>query len=202
MLPFYFIKKVPKLEKKLYKMYENRALQIVPKIESFIPKKGRILDIGCGTGVISKLIKKRRNPRITLVDVDFNEMCDQYPVLIYDGEKLPFKDKLFSASCLIAVLHHTQNVGTVLEEVKRVTRGNIIVMEDIFTDFFGRAITFIGDCLVNWEIHSPFKNNTKEGWIKIFKKHKLEVVSQEEFRLRCVGFPFKLAVFVLSAKSS
>lgn len=200
MLPFYFINKVPALKKKLYRMYINRANQIVPRILPYIPEKGEILDLGCGTGVISKLIKQKKNSNTTLVDVDYNQMCDQYPVIIYDGQTLPFGKNKFSASILIAVLHHTKNSGQILDEAGRVTRGDIIIMEDIFTDLLGRIITFIGDCIVNWEIHSPFKNHNKDEWIRIFKKHKLEIKHQEEFRLWCVGFPFKLSIFVLRKK--
>lgn len=198
MLPFYFISKIPPLKNKLYSMYMDRAYQIVPRIIPHIPKNGEVLDIGCGTGVISKLIKQKKNPKIALIDVDYNEMCDQYPVIIYDGEKLPFKKNQFSTSLLIAVLHHSRSPDQVLKEAKRVTKGNIIIMEDVFTDLVGRIITFIGDCLVNFEIHSPFRNHTKEGWISIFQKQDLKVEHVEEFRLWCIGFPFRLAIFLLS----
>ena len=197
MLPFYFIKKSSILKNKLAKMYADRAYQIVPKIVPALSKKDNILDIGCGTGVISKILKKEYGLNITLVDVDYNQMCDSYPVIIYDGVKLPFKNKQFSTSLILTVLHHAKSSDAVLDEAIRVTKDKIIVMEDIFTDFPSRVVTFIGDCLVNFEIHSPFRNLTKESWIKIFEKKDLKILSMKEFKLRCVGFPFRLAVFVL-----
>lgn len=197
MLPFYLIKKSPYLKNKLARMYMNRARQIMPKIAPALNKKDNILDIGCGTGIIAKVLKKEYGLNLTLTDVDYNQMCDAFPVIIYDGKKLPFKNKQFSASLILTVLHHAKNSDMVLDEAIRVTSNKIIVMEDIFTDLPSRIITFIGDCLVNFEIHSPLHNHTKENWIKIFEKKNLKVIDIKEFKLRCVGFPFRLAVFVL-----
>lgn len=198
MLPFYFIKKIPPLRKKLLLMYQDRANQIVPRFGRFILKKDNILDIGCGTGAIAKLIERKYCKNITLVDVDYNQMCDLYPVTIYDGKKLPFKNNQFSKSLLIAVLHHSNNPAQLLKEAKRVTSEKIIIMEDIFTDLPSRIITFLGDCLVNFEIHSPFRNHTKEDWVKIFEKEGLKIEHIQEFKLWCVGFPFKLAIFIIT----
>lgn len=184
----------------MVKMYVNRASQIVPRISPFIKKGESILDIGSGTGVISRSLELKKDAKVTMVDVQFNEICQQLPVIIYDGKKLPFDDNQFDNSLLITVLHHADNPKKVLEEARRVTKGNIIVMEDVFTDIIGRTVTFIGDCLVNFEIHSPFKNHSKTDWIEIFEKLKLKVLHVEEFKLICVGFPFKLAIFVLTKR--
>lgn len=197
MLPFYFINKFPLLSKKLASMYMDRANQIVPKISPHLNKQENILDIGCGTGAISRILKTKGFNKITLVDVDYNKMCDQFPVIIYDGKKLPFNNKQFSTSLLLAVLHHSDNHDLLLDEAIRVSSDKIIIMEDIFTDLPSRIITFIGDCLVNFELHSPFRNHPKEDWIEIFKEKNLEVLSVKEFKLRCIGFPFRLAVFIL-----
>ncbi|MBI2596025.1 class I SAM-dependent methyltransferase [Candidatus Daviesbacteria bacterium] len=180
-------------------MYLQRARQIVPRIDKFIKKSDRVLDIGCGTGMISRTLKDKKGCKIALCDVAYNLMCDTYPVIIYDGKKLPFKDGEFSKALVIAVLHHCKNPMKILDEAARVSK-KIIIMEDVFTDWFSRLVTFIGDCLVNFEIHSLFTNHTTEEWLKIFKKKKLAVENVEEFRLRCVGLPFKLAIFVLSKK--
>ncbi len=198
MLPFYLINKFPPLKHKLRSMYLHRARQIVPHITPFITKADRVLDLGCGTGSIIKLVKKSARCQATLVDVQYNAMCDQYPVLIYDGRQLPFATRQFTTTLVTAVLHHTQDPHQVLSEAKRVTSKQIIVMEDVFSDVFSRLITFVGDCLLNWEIHSPFTNHTVTDWTKIFNRHHLRISHFEEFHLRCVGFPFKLALFVLT----
>lgn len=200
MLPFFVIKKFPTLDKKLRKLYMNRASQITPKITPFILEEDNVLDIGCGTGSIAKLIKREKSPQMTLVDIQHNPMCDEYPVVIYDGKSLPFSDNQFSVSLLTAVLHHTHHPMKVLDEAVRVTRKRVIIMEDVFTDLPGRIVTFIGDCVLNWEIHSPFKNRTIEEWLQVFKNKNLRLVHHEEFHLRAIGFPFKLAIFVLEKK--
>jgi ubiquinone/menaquinone biosynthesis C-methylase UbiE len=197
MLPIYLIKGTA-LQTKLKSMYLERAGQIYKRISPHVPPQGKILDIGCGTGSISKLVKRHKNSNITLVDVQYNPMCDDFPITIYDGENLPFPDNHFKTSFLITVLHHTQDHTRVIKEAARVTSDKIIVIEDVFTDILGRTITFVGDCLVNWEIHSPFTNHSAAEWNTIFKRQHLNVNHFEEFSLRCIGFPFKLALFTLS----
>lgn len=201
MLPFFFIKNIPPLDKKIRQLYMNRAYQIAPKITPFIAKNDKVLDIGCGTGSIAKVIKKEKLAKITLVDVAHNPICDQYPVVIYDGKNLPYDNNQFNVSLLTAVLHHAKNPSKVLDEAIRVTSDKIIVAEDVFTDFLGRAITFVGDSILNWEIHSPFNNKTTDEWLKIFEKKNLKLLNLEEFELRVVGFPFKLAIFVLERRN-
>ena len=195
MLPFFFFQRIPPLKKKLSSMYLDRANQIAPKIAPYLT--GNNLDVGCGTGAISKVLRDRFKKKTVLVDVDYNQMCDLYPVTIYDGKRLPFKDKQFSSSLLLTVLHHAQNHDALLEEVVRVTKNQVIVMEDVFNDLPSRIITFVGDCLVNFEVHSPFRNHSKEDWLDIFRKKGLRVIKIKEFELKCVGFPFKLAIFFL-----
>lgn len=197
MLPFFVIKRFGSLEKKARQLYLKRAAQIVPKISPFIQKNDQVIDIGCGTGSVAKLVKKETQANVTLVDVAYNPICDEYPVLIYDGKNLPFSNNQFTVSLLTAVLHHAENPYKVLDEAIRVTSNKIIVMEDVFSDFLGRAVTFVGDTILNWEIHSPFNSKKTDEWLKIFKKKNLKLVHLEEFNLRVVGFPFKLAIFVL-----
>ncbi len=198
MLPFYFIKKFPILEKKLKNLYRDRARQIAPHIVPFIPARSQVLDLGCGTGSVIKQLKLATRCQATLVDVQYNSMCDQYPVLIYDGTHLPFPDHQFSVTLITAVLHHTSNPHQVIREAIRVTSKHLIIMEDVFTDPLSRLITFVGDCILNWEIHSPFTNHSAADWAAIFHSHHLQITHFEEFQLRCVGFPFKLALFVLT----
>ena len=200
MLPFVLIKNIPLAEKKLRQLYIGRAQQIAPRIIPFISKNDRVLDIGCGTGSIAKLVKIAKSPKMTLADVDHNPICDEFPVVIYDGRTLPFSNNQFSVSLLTAVLHHCANPLRVLDEAIRVTNGKIIVMEDVFTDILGRVITVIGDFVINWEVHSPFKDKTTDQWLKIFQKKNLKLQHLEEFNLTVVGFPFKLAIFVLEKK--
>jgi len=197
MLPFFLIKKISPLEKKLRALYLDRASQLAPKLTPFISSNDQVLDIGCGTGSIASVIKKEKSPKISLVDVQYNPMCREHPVIIYDGKNLPFENNKFTVSLLTAVLHHCKSPMKVLDEAIRVTSDKIIIMEDVFNDLPGRIITFIGDCILNWEIHSPFKNRTTKDWFKIFKKKNLVLIHLEEFNLICVGFPFKLAIFVL-----
>jgi ubiquinone/menaquinone biosynthesis C-methylase UbiE len=49
---------------------------------------------------------------------------------VYDGHTLPFSENQFDISLLFYVLHHCQNWNQVLDEAVRVTRRNLIIIEE------------------------------------------------------------------------
>jgi len=122
MLPFYLINKFLPLKRKLQSLYLHRAGQIVPHLTPFITKSDRVLDLGCGTGSIIKLIKISTHCQATLVDVQYNAMCDQYPVLIYDGQKLPFDDNVFDLVMSGGSTAFINNIPQAIKEYARVTK--------------------------------------------------------------------------------
>ncbi|RLG18802.1 hypothetical protein DRN75_00685 [Nanoarchaeota archaeon] len=83
-------------------------------------KKGKTIDIGCGTGRHSKLFKD-------VVGVDISEkMLEYYPFhgVKADARSLPFDDESFDNAMLVAVLHHfkPKDQVKVLEEMYRVLK--------------------------------------------------------------------------------
>jgi len=196
--PFKFLEKIPITRKIMENEYEKRANQIVKRISPFINKKGKILDIGTGTGFVANGIKEAKNKNITCVDVRLNPLCKLKPVIIYDGKKLPFSDESFDTSLLIAVLHHCNYPLRVLDEAIRVSAKRIILMEDLFEGRIEKWLTLIEDSIVNWEFRGhPHSNKSESDWLEVFKQKNLKLVNFEKFKLVCAGFPFRLGIFVL-----
>lgn len=176
----------------MFKFAENivdkRSGKIISNFSDFIEKGDKVLDIGAGGGWIARALKKRKGADITLLDItNFNQTS--LKLVLYDGKKIPFPDNTFDTSLLVFTLHHCTDPLIVLEEAKRVTRGNIIIAEDIPTSFLNRIFLCFWDVIVNMPsvIKLPgenisFKFKTVFGWNQVFEKFKLKSIFQKGFK--------------------
>jgi ubiquinone/menaquinone biosynthesis C-methylase UbiE len=97
-----------------------------------MPKEGRILDAGCGTGLFGVVFKAmRRLNAPTLIGCDiFAPYLKAIPNGIYDDlvccdiAHLPFRNKAFSGVVAVEVIEHLSKVNALqaLKEFERVTR--------------------------------------------------------------------------------
>lgn len=92
----------------------------------------RALDVGCGTGRSSAML---RSPGTHVVGIDPNPgmlglaLARVDAALLAEGERLPFRDRVFDAAVAVAVLEFVREPAEVLAEMARVTRspGRIVV---------------------------------------------------------------------------
>lgn len=129
---------------------ENYELPILRKMIS-LDKFESILEIGCGSGNGTKIIKKYFNPRrITAIDLDekmikiAKEKNNDANInfTVGDASKLNFPDKEFDAVFDFGIIHHIPNWKECISELKRVLRlnGELIIEElslDTFSGFPG-----------------------------------------------------------------
>jgi SAM-dependent methyltransferase len=95
----------------------------------------RLLDFGCGDGLLSRLIQDN-GYQVSMCDVlDYR---DQQALALpfrrmADSRSIPFPDHSFDTALLMAVLHHveTNDLLPLLTDLRRVTR-RLIVEEDTF----------------------------------------------------------------------
>ncbi len=119
----------------------------------------KALEIGCGNGHGSKLIKKYFNPR-NILSIDLDEKMiklaekknnDQsISFLQMDASKLNFPDKYFDAIFDFGIIHHIPNWKDCLNELKRVLKvDGKIILEDLSSDSFrtfsGRIMRLLSD---------------------------------------------------------
>lgn len=91
--------------------------------EPYFDKDSKILEIGGGTGIQAKCLTEH-GYNITSVDVhDSNYASERvFPVIDYDGIKLPFLDKSFDIIFSSNTLEHISNIVDVHVEFKRVLK--------------------------------------------------------------------------------
>jgi len=112
-------------------IYSNETLE---KLKEIIPKKGKILDIGCGTGHIAEMLAKGKwyGVDISKKSVDFARKFYKKTVFGDITKKIPFEDNMFDYVLSFSTLHHVPfKLKETLSEVRRVLKngGKIIAIE-------------------------------------------------------------------------
>jgi len=107
---------------------------VVPKIGQIrrvvpLEKKTRLLDVGCGNGFFSYYFDQICDT----TGVDFSQkMLAKNPIpqkLLMDAGHLSFQDFAFDVVFCHALLHHVDDLDLVLQEMRRVSRKYVVILE-------------------------------------------------------------------------
>ena len=180
---------------------DRRAELFVGLFESQLPQHSRILDLGGGWGFYVEPLVQRGH-QVIVLDV-VKPAIQKAPVVIYEGEKIPFNDKSFDATLLITVLHHMADPEAIIQEARRVTRKTLIVIEDIYHHGLGRWWTVLRDCIYNFEFfgHPCCFKKTQE-WIDLFQKLGFVLRDKTEIYTWLAGLRILNGVFVFDVKEA
>jgi len=91
------------------------------------------LDFGCGTGLTSKAVEEL-GKQVTAFDISrgmlkFAKKRCNVPFVLADGLNLPFRDKAFSTTFVIGVMHHILDLEKAFDEISRCTKEAICINE-------------------------------------------------------------------------
>lgn len=105
-----------------------RSKLVVKHFKGWIKKNQKILDIGCGTGITTKVIIENFKVSITGCDVENYLVFDIPFYKISKKGKLPFKNKSFDLAMLNDVLHHVDKPYQtyIIKEALRVAKKVLI----------------------------------------------------------------------------
>jgi ubiquinone/menaquinone biosynthesis C-methylase UbiE len=131
---------------------------------------GNVLDIGAGNCRTAELISKEND--IRCIDVIDNNKTS-LNLEIYDGKRLPYKDKSFDTSLLLYVLHHSYYPDALIKETFRVTKKRIIIFEDVYSGKLSLGILKVLDFLSNITSRMPMPYNFRreDEWRAILKPY-------------------------------
>jgi arsenite methyltransferase len=104
----------------------------------------RVIEVGCGTGVVGRDIARRVGPSGSVIGVDptsafvdvaerlrIEERRDNAAFWVQDGRALPYADGWFDLATAVTVLCHLPDRERVLREMIRVTRsgGRVLIVD-------------------------------------------------------------------------
>lgn len=188
------LKSIPLLNDVYFKIWLKDAASKINRIFTHLGQEDKILDIGCGPGSVSLLLKEEGYD-VTALDIKDLTYTDRINPVLYNWRTIPFADKQFDISLLLRVLHHVSDPINLLKEAARVSK-KIIIIEDVYNSTIQQCLTYIVDSLVNFEISGhPHTNNTDIQWRDQFDKHglKLSTASVDNYI-----YLFRQAVYVLN----
>ena len=113
-------------------------------LADLIPKGSRILDVGCGDGLIAQLLMQMR-PDISVrgIDVLVRE-SNKIPVEHFDGQRIPYGNVSFDVVLFVDVLHHAEDPCELLKEALRVSRKVVLIKDHIQEGFLaGPTLRFM-----------------------------------------------------------
>jgi SAM-dependent methyltransferase len=101
-----------------------------------VPAPARLLDVGCGTGLLAQRLSQQGYEVVGL-DLSYGMLLQGSAALRYvqgDGAALPFGDGAFDGAVTVAALHHIfepAKVASTIREMLRVTRsGGAVIIWD------------------------------------------------------------------------
>lgn len=103
-------------------------------LNNIIPKRGKILDLGCGTGHVAELLSDREWYGVDISPKSVEKARAFYnEVKVGDiTKKIPYPDDYFDYVLLLATLHHVYKcIPETIKEAKRVLKkgGEIIIID-------------------------------------------------------------------------
>lgn len=180
-------------------LHKKKAEYLYSLIGDFLNKKGKIMDLGCGSGVFTKRMLDEEF-RITAVDVVAKLKIEGVKEIIYDGKKLPFGDKEFDQVLMITVLHHVPHYRELLSEVARVAK-EIVIVEDVYENNWDKFWIWFWDSVLNLEFFGhPHNNRSDEQWRNIFEEMGFRLKESRSGVIREIIYGFKQKAYWLAVK--
>ncbi len=179
------------------KIHQKKVRYITSLVGDFLDKKGKIMDLGCGSGEISKKLLDD-GYKVTSVDVVAKLKVEGVREIIYDGGHLPFGDKEFDQVLLITVLHHVPKFQELLKEVSRVSR-EIIIVEDVYENWWEKINVWFWDSALNLEFFGhPHNNRSDAEWKEIFKQNGFTLKAEKSGSIKEIIYEFRQKAYWIS----
>lgn len=158
------------MDKFTEKTIEIRSKLVISVYKKWIKKREKVLDVGCGNGVLSSILKKQLAISLTSCDIE-NYLKKDIPfVLMKKNSELPFSKNTFDVVMFNDILHHTSfsNQKKLLNEAFRIA-DRVVIFED--------EPNWI-ETLVDWGINKFHNKNMPivltfrkhNEWMKVFKE--------------------------------
>jgi SAM-dependent methyltransferase len=144
--------------------YRSRVLSEVAQLCASLGVARNALDFGAGDGWYTVGLRRLRIAE-EVVAVDVKPRGEQLiPVRIYDGRRLPFRDREFALSVAIDVLHHCPAPEAAAAELLRCTNEYFVLKDHTYSTTFQRVVLGVLDELGNRRFGVPSPQHYQRDW--------------------------------------
>lgn len=174
-------------------VHRRRVRVLADRIAALIPPDARVLDIGCGDGLIGRGISDLR-PDVEVVGLERRARPETaVRVVEFDGARIPCATDAFGVAVLVDVVHHARDPLALLAEARRVARSGLIVKDHVPEGWLAtptlRLMDWAGNARHGVELPSGYWPRAR--WEDAFERLRLRVARWDD-RLGLYPFPASL----------
>lgn len=158
-------------------VYGRRVRVLSDRLAELIPPNSRVLDVGCGDGLIAHLATQKK-PSLELQGIDVKVRNHTHiPVHSFNGTQIPHDDKSFDVVMFVDVLHHTEEPMILLREARRVARQAVILKDHTRNGLLAGTTLRLMDWVGNarHEVVLPYNYWPRQRWLEAFDELGLRI---------------------------
>lgn len=174
-----------------------RTKLIISIYKNWINNGDNILDIGCGTGIVAKIIGDYFTTKIIGCDVK-NYLIYNIPFIKIKNNHIPLENNSFKVALLNDVLHHIDKKAQ-FDIIKEATRvADKVLIFEFEPTLVGKITDIILNKLHYGDLKAPLSVRTRDEWQKVFRNLGYQYKSVKVNRP--FWYPFSHIAFILTKK--
>lgn len=163
-------------------IHSRRVRVLATHLAELIPRDLSVLDVGSGDGRIAAAVMELRpDLKLSAIDTTVRENA-MIPTAHYDGKRFPFEAKSVDVVMMIDVLHHVEDIDSMLAEAARVSRKFILIKDHFVRGRLARQTLTFMDHVSNRQfgIAIPANYQTVDQWNLLFANSHLRSVIRRD----------------------